>query len=166
MNFMTLFLKEEGLSFLLTAKLNQDALENVFSQIRALGGNNSHPNSVDTINRIRTLCLSKNVHAIVSDTTPIEIDADADSQFVTADLIDDIQPLSCSEACSEDETLEIDFQQNEPRNYVAGYICKKLSLEPNTEGRNDSWISVKGTMSHIYSTVLCLISYYTLFAKI
>jgi len=39
--------KERGVEFILTSHLNQDALENFFSRIRALGGSNTHPTSVE-----------------------------------------------------------------------------------------------------------------------
>ena len=31
----------------------------------------------------------------------------------------------------------------EPCDYVSGYICKKLQLEPSEEVKSDSWISTK-----------------------
>ena len=46
-------LKNEGIIFLLTSRINQDALENTFSSLRYMGGNNCHPSAVECINRIR-----------------------------------------------------------------------------------------------------------------
>jgi hypothetical protein len=142
-------LKKEGISFLLTSKLNQDALENVFSQIRALGGNMTHPTTVETINRIRTICLSKNVHSILSNSCPVELNpSDEDDVFLSVNLLDDILPdLSEDLDTVSDEILDIDFHSNESRNYVAGYICKKLSLLPNKHENLNSWIHVKGTVA-------------------
>lgn len=59
--------KNEGLECLLTSRLNQDALENLFSQVRLMGGANSHPTSVEFCNRIRKLCMVKNVEIIIRD---------------------------------------------------------------------------------------------------
>ena len=56
--------KGEGLEYLLTSRLNQDALENFFSQIRGMGGSNTHPSSVEFINRLRKLCLMKDVQLV------------------------------------------------------------------------------------------------------
>lgn len=42
-------LKENGLNYLLTTKINQDALENLFSQLRSRGGLNDHPYSLNTL---------------------------------------------------------------------------------------------------------------------
>ena len=46
-------LSNEGFEYLLTSRLNQDSLENIFSQLRAMGGNCSHPNTVQTMRRIK-----------------------------------------------------------------------------------------------------------------
>ena len=54
---MSLFkeLKNEGVDFLHTAKLNQDCLENFFSRLRGVGGNNNHPAPVEAMDRVRIL---------------------------------------------------------------------------------------------------------------
>ena len=59
--------KAEGLKYFLTSKANQDALENTFGQLRFMGGAHSHPSAVQIINRIRKLCLVKNIELIVKD---------------------------------------------------------------------------------------------------
>lgn len=108
-------LKNEGISYLLTARLNQDALENVFSQIRALGGNRSHPTSVDTINRIRTICLSKNAHTIVSNSCPVESHCDGNTAFISADLLNDLseQDNEDDESIFDDEIMCSDIEGTE-----------------------------------------------------
>jgi hypothetical protein len=139
-------LKKEGLSYLLTSRVNQDALENVFSQIRALGGNNTHPTSVETINRIRTICLTKNVSTILSSSCPVEQNTcDDDDGFLSVNLLDDIlSDVGEGPDSTEDTILDQDFMGNEPRNYVAGYISKKLSILSNGKPNLNSWIHVKG----------------------
>ena len=52
-------LKAEGIQYLLTSRINQDGLENLFSTIRLMGGNDSHPSARDFANRMRNLCLTK-----------------------------------------------------------------------------------------------------------
>ena len=49
--------------FILTSRLNQDPVENTFSQIRGIGS--SHPGPVDCANRLRLLLLGKNCQAVV-----------------------------------------------------------------------------------------------------
>ena len=52
-------LTEEEIEYWLTTRSNQDCIENLFSCVRAMGGNNSHPSPVETISRIRKVCVSK-----------------------------------------------------------------------------------------------------------
>ena len=62
------------LRFILTSRLNQDVLENLFSRIRALGGDNSHPGPVEFMRRVRVLLLSKTVNTeILVDKPAVEI---------------------------------------------------------------------------------------------
>ena len=60
-------MKSVGLQYLLTAKTNQDALKNVFFQLRYMGGTNSHTTPIQCLNRIRKLCLIKNIDIVVDD---------------------------------------------------------------------------------------------------
>jgi len=53
-------LKENGLSYLLTSKTNQDALENLYSQVRTRGGLNDYPSPLNAIYRLRMIILGKN----------------------------------------------------------------------------------------------------------
>ena len=58
-------LKQENIDFLLTTRVNQDCIENLFSCIRSMGGNGTHPTPIEAVNRIRKLCLTKSVHYIL-----------------------------------------------------------------------------------------------------
>ena len=71
--------KREGLRYQLTTRENQDSLENLFSNLRAMGGGNSHPSPVETANRIRKLCVYKNV-SFVLDSANV---AQSDQGFMT-----------------------------------------------------------------------------------
>ncbi len=53
-------MKSLGLYFLLTTHVNQDSVENLFSQLRAITGNNQHPSPVECLRRLRILMLGKN----------------------------------------------------------------------------------------------------------
>ncbi|KAL4112262.1 hypothetical protein QTP88_016083 [Uroleucon formosanum] len=53
-------LMENNLLYLLTSKINQDSLENLFSQLRSRGGLNDHPSPLNALNRLRTIILGKN----------------------------------------------------------------------------------------------------------
>ena len=45
--------------YILTARLNQDCLENLFSKLRAMGGPNDHPGPVRFMKRLRMMLLGK-----------------------------------------------------------------------------------------------------------
>lgn len=49
-----------GVKYILTHKVNQDALENLFSQLRTRGGNNDHPSPLQAIHHLRMIILGKN----------------------------------------------------------------------------------------------------------
>jgi hypothetical protein len=48
-----------GLSYILTHKVNQDSLENFFSQIRTCGGLDDHPTPLNALYRIRLIILAR-----------------------------------------------------------------------------------------------------------
>ena len=52
-------LKSEGVSFMLTSKVNQGTLENHFSGVRYVSGSDSHPTASMFSDRIKMLCVSK-----------------------------------------------------------------------------------------------------------
>ena len=69
--------------------------------------------------------------------------------FLSADLLDelhlDIHPdMLEPDAYVDDELHEFELNSNEPRNYVAGYICNKLNLVQRNKTEENSWISIKG----------------------
>ena len=67
-------LKDEGVKYLLTKRVNQDCLESFFSCIRGIGGPNSHPSPVEVIRRIRKLCVSKNIDYVIRGSNVENID--------------------------------------------------------------------------------------------
>lgn len=48
-----------GMTYILTHRLNQDCLENFFSQVRARGGHSDHPSPLNALYRIRMIILGK-----------------------------------------------------------------------------------------------------------
>ena len=140
-------LRSEGVHYLLTSRLNQDALENTFSTSRLKGGSDFHPSAVEVLNKIRKLCLIKNVKGVVNEPS---VEIFNDDTFVSADLFDRIDGdlldnvFNDEVANAVDEIQDLDIDSNEARNYVAGYIGKKLNLETNSPKKINSRLSVKG----------------------
>jgi hypothetical protein len=56
----TKLVEKYNISYILTHRLNQDSLENLFSQLRTRGGLHDHPSPLDAIYRVRLILLGKN----------------------------------------------------------------------------------------------------------
>lgn len=53
-------LQKYNVKYILTHRLNQDVLENLFSQLRSRGGLNDHPAPLNALYRLRMIILGKN----------------------------------------------------------------------------------------------------------
>ena len=84
-------MKNEGVSYLLTSRLNQDALESTFSTIRYMGGHNSHPTAVEFCDRLRMLLVSKDARFVVSN--PAVEYNEENQQFVSSEIIGNIEEI-------------------------------------------------------------------------
>ena len=120
-----------GVKYNHTHRLNQDLLENLFSQVRAFGVTHDHPNAMEFRFRLRAILLSKTraeIRRTANSTT------DDSSAFVSA------QVFVSGTACSDRNTvlpivtarptavpkqiasaLECDVVR-----YISGYVAKKL----------------------------------------
>lgn len=58
--------------YVLTARLNQDIIENFFSYIRGMGASNDHPHPLDFKYRLRWFILGKNSAAVFTESTNTE----------------------------------------------------------------------------------------------
>ena len=143
-------LKSEELDFFMTSRVNQDALENVFSQLRLIGGSNTHPTAVECTNRIRNLCLLKHVNPVVSNPNVEMTDQDS---FISAELFSGQGEAFLDDPdVDEDDVVDVEVPENEDEDedndevltYVAGYIGRKLGYRPNEPQNPTSWIAIKG----------------------
>ena len=90
-------LKGDGAPYLLTTHVNQDTLENTFSTLRYMGGDNNHPTAANVCERIRLLCLSKNIQLIVKDPS---VEYDGEPQFLTSEIMEELnEPFDLSGNC-------------------------------------------------------------------
>lgn len=76
-----------NVQWVMTTRVNQDHLENLFSQIRGLGATYDHPGPVETLNRIRLLMIghSEATARFSIENAPVVFTADSESdgQMVT-----------------------------------------------------------------------------------
>ena len=62
--------KSYGVKYLLTSRINQDSVENTFSQIRGIGS--PHPGPVESKNRLRLILLGKNGKILVQNSSVVQ----------------------------------------------------------------------------------------------
>lgn len=135
-----------SLSYILTHKLNQDALENLFFQIRSRGRLNDHPTPLDSLNRLRVIILDKtdivqnntntvertsDEHYIVGQVlrrsgieaavpSPQTQESDGDSSSISSWSSDH---LAVSSGNTHNKTVHVEADGLE---YLAGWTAKKL----------------------------------------
>ena len=77
------------------------------------------------------------------------VEVSEEDEFISAELFDSvIKDVNFVDVIDDDLIVNDEFHEferiNEGRNYIAGYICKKLNLQPLNNDSSNSWISVKG----------------------
>ena len=142
-------LKNEDILWFMTSRINQDGLENIFSTLRLMGGNDSHPSAKDFATRVRNICLTRNVNLVVNKPSVELSDTDEFVSSVLFDSATDNRSLVSSFNETEppelaDEFYDFTCEVNEGRNYVAGYITKKLNLPTAETFDKSNWIQFKG----------------------
>lgn len=136
--YLLKILKEYGLNYLLTTKINQDALENLFSQVRSRGGLNDHPTPLNALYRLRMIVLGKNPGITCSSNT---CDKNNEEFLVSKMLKDADITINEDEKCvsdtndsSDDETLNTSNTEEEQCQkemtkdaveYLIGWVAKK-----------------------------------------
>lgn len=128
--------EKHNIKYILTHRLNQDLVENFFSQIRTRGGLHDHPSPLDCIYRIRMIILGKNPGVIQRQTNTIDADQD---EFIVAKALNKAQITIPESSClpAELHTKDLENEQishaeivqqseEDGLEYIAGYIAKKF----------------------------------------
>lgn len=129
-----------GIDYMLTSRLNQDVLENFFSRVRRIGGNN-HPDCNDIETRIKILLLGVDIPASLMKTTSVFVDEHEDDSYTTAcnmgfeaseciienqdhyETQEILEEIACNENLTCKESLA---QQQDAMMHVAGYFAYRL----------------------------------------
>ena len=120
-----------GLSYVLTHRLNQDVLENLFSQIRGMGRTHDHPNAMEFRFRLRSLLLSMS-RGEVAGTANSQLDDS--SPFISAQIFlsgaecrtrNLIQPQTSARPTAIPQAVGASVERDVVA-YIAGYVAKKL----------------------------------------
>lgn len=137
--------KYSDITFILTHKLNQDSLENLFSQLRTRGGLDDHPTPMNALYRLRMMILGKNPGLVQSNTNTVDR---AQEEFIVAKVLksvevsEEIPKMLVAEDTNTDTLSDCSgsssFLSNEKLSerdglqYLAGWVAKKHKKEfPN-----------------------------------
>nr|XP_034825122.1 uncharacterized protein LOC117982810 [Maniola hyperantus]XP_034831122.1 uncharacterized protein LOC117988122 [Maniola hyperantus] len=129
-----------GVKFLSLTRLNQDPLENFFSQIRGQGGSSTHPDCHNFVSLFKTLLINnittgKSLYAncaadsdkMLGTLSNLVSRPKLDTRFV--DYSSDIHNVNFIEECVPPENV---FQTN-ALSYIAGAVCRYLFPKLNCE---------------------------------
>lgn len=95
-----------GFKYILTHRLNQDCLENFFSQIRGRTGSSDHPTPVECLERIKAIMLGKNPGvALHNHTNTVELDPE---EYVSATFMNALSGDNCTTNETKTETSTSD----------------------------------------------------------
>jgi len=130
-------LQEHGLKYLLTSKVNQDALENLFSQLRTRGGLNDHPSPLNALYRLRMIILGKNPGVVSTSSNTTDYNQE---EFMVANTFKQINfqitdnenngdintgTDTDDDKSIEDESEDLNEMTQDAVEYLAGWIAKK-----------------------------------------
>lgn len=114
-----LFLKMQvlyAILFIMTYKLNQDLIENLFAVIRQNGGTHDHPSPLEALYRLRLVFLGKNLNQLKSNQNTLSNQVEED--FVMAKMFR--KRKNCKRAGTIDSTVDAlsDVDDDEPWQFV------------------------------------------------
>ncbi|KAF0724973.1 THAP-type domain-containing protein [Aphis craccivora] len=129
--------QEHGLKYLLTTKSNQDALENLFGELRSRGGLNYHPSPLNVLYRLRMIILDKNSGVVSTSSNTNDMNQE---EFMVANTFKQINFNITDNEKNEDTNTDTDtINDNQSKNvnemtqdateYLAGWIAKKFRIK-------------------------------------
>ena len=92
----------------MTARVNSDVCENLFSQVRGIGGSQVHPGPVTVMNRLRSLQLVRNANSLVKDPVVAQ-DDDEHEQFLLQHPVGGGQIVNLPEISEVNNLIQTDF---------------------------------------------------------
>jgi len=154
--------KEHGLKYLLTSKSNQDALENLFGQLRTRGGLNDHPSPLNALYRLRMIILGKNPGVV---STSSNTNDKNQEEFMVANTFKQINfKLTDNEKNEDTETgtdtdtdtdtindnKSINEMTQDAIEYLAGWIAKKYRMKFPELGCTTTQLNTSRVNDHNY----------------
>jgi hypothetical protein len=117
---------EPDFKYLLLSHVNQDVIENKFSRIRGIGGDNTHPGPVQAIQRIRILMLGRDPDLFISNPSVCLLNKNIEDEVNQGDDATVVTP-----EVSTDVTAEVSTDISGPRSDELDDILQELGgVEP------------------------------------
>jgi len=162
--------------YLLTYRLNQDLLENFFSQLRTRGGLHDYPTPLECFYRMRMIILGKNPGIVQANSNALDRSKDTGDEFVTATAMRIIEedlsseelrnhpdepeecadiemetPLEQERTVNRSVTEQMDFDGLE---YLAGWVAYKHKKETwlgcaTRDGPRKSYLHLPSWVQHL-----------------
>lgn len=122
-------------SFILTHRLNQDLLENLFSQLRCRGGNDDHPSPLNSIYRLRMIILGKNTGVVKTNMSTIDA---SDDEFLLSQIFKEVEiepnfdvvqisdEESDSSIASSQSIVKMSASEEDGFEYLLGWLARKF----------------------------------------
>lgn len=159
-----------GLKYIMTTRLTQDVLENLFSQIRGVGHFYDHPSPTEVLSRLKTIMLANKMpKPSVKTNVENEECGHENAAYLTADILESAfepgeveEMISCTpdseealqmESVDEDGVEEKPWAEEEAISYIAGYVAFKVRKHDSTLGTMSKYIphETLGTVSWIHT---------------
>lgn len=126
-------LQNEGYSYILSSRCNQDVLESCFSTIRGLGRFYDHPLPTTVTQRMKTLLLSRNANEIFKCSNCVTEKCDT----LSAEIFDKVECDGSVNIAETNESAQDIGVDNEFNDHVNALIDQLNSISrPNTEGNS------------------------------
>ncbi|KAL4152818.1 hypothetical protein QTP88_000651 [Uroleucon formosanum] len=154
--------QEHGLKYLLTSKSNQDAVENLFGQLRTGGGLNDHPSPLNALYRLRMIILGKNPGVVSTSSNTYDKNQE---EFMVANTFKQINfKLTDNEKNEDTETgtdtdtdtdtindnKSINEMTQDAIEYLAGWIAKKYRMKFPELGCTTTQLNTSRVNDHNY----------------
>lgn len=165
--------KTKMLKFIMTSRLNQDVLENLFSRIRNMGHSYDNPTPTDFKYRIRMLVLGNEIPT--SGSCAVIAECGKEKPYLTSQMFvsisknvevensatsnNDISTVIEETDNSDKDLAELSTQDNEALRYIAGYVAhfsNDTSLKGSSSSTSEGTI-FKNVLSFRYTRAVYLL---------
>lgn len=145
LKYLLLDVQKLGMTYILTHRLNQDSLENLFSQIRSRGGLYDHPTPLNSLYRLRMIILGNNAGNIEKHKNT---HTESSEEYLSSQLL-----RTCGVKCTDlvqNSIPDIFIQEEDDTSGSGSTIVGEKETEMEAEGLRyiAGWIANKHSETH------------------